>query len=92
VEVDLHAVSERADGTDLMVEVKSWEREVTGDVVRRFVKVKEALTGHLARKTVFLFYSESGLREEPAAVLAEAGILVLDAAKLANYEMPSSGL
>ncbi|MCP4659500.1 MAG: hypothetical protein GY856_29180, partial [bacterium] len=92
VEIDLHAVSERDDGTDLMVEVKAWEREVTQDVIRRFVEVKEALAGHLGRKTVFLFYSEIGLRDEPAAMLAEAGILVLDAAKLASYEMPSSGL
>jgi hypothetical protein len=75
-----------------MVEVKAWERGVTADVVRRFVKVKEALAGHLERDTVFLFYSESGLGEEPAAMLAEAGILILDPAKLARYEMPSSGL
>ncbi len=75
----------------MMVEVKAWEREVTQDVVRRFVEVKEALAGRLGRKTVFLFYSESGLRDEAAAMLAEAGILVLDAAKLASYEMPSSG-
>jgi len=92
VEIDLHAVSERSDGTDLMVEVKAWERGVTADVVRRFVKVKEALAGHLERDTAFLFYSESGLGEEPAAMLAEAGILILDPAKLARYEMPSSGL
>ena len=90
VEVDLHAVSERGDGTDLVVEVKSWEREVTADVARRFVKVKEALAGHLERKTVFLFYSESGVGEGPAATLAEAGIPILDPAKLASYEMPSS--
>ncbi len=41
------------------------------------------------RKTAFLFYSESGLGEEPMAELAEAGILIIDAKKLANYEMPS---
>ncbi len=89
VEIDLHAVSERDDGTDLMLEVKDWKREVTADVVRRFVETQEALAGHLERKTVFLFYSERGLGEKPAAMLHEAGILILDAAKLASYEMPA---
>ncbi len=92
LEADLHAVSERGDGTDLVVEVKDWEREPTQDAVRRFVEVKEALAGHLERKTAFLFYSESGLGKEPTAMLAEAGILILDPAKLAGYEMPYSGL
>ncbi|MCP4546820.1 MAG: hypothetical protein GY835_10195 [bacterium] len=89
VEIDLHAVSERDGGTDLMVEVKDWQREVTADRVRRFIQVKEALAGHLERKTAFLFYCESGLGEEPAAMLAEAGILIVDVNKLAGYEMPS---
>ena len=89
VEVDLHAVSERADGTDLMIEVKDWEKQPTAAAVRRFVEVKEALAGHLERQAVFLFYSESGLGEEAAATLAAAGILILDPAKLAGYEMPS---
>ncbi len=88
VEIDLHAVSESDDGTDLMVEVKDWQREVTPDKIRRFIQVKEALAGHLVRKTAFLFYSEGGLREEAAATLAEAGILVVDANKLAGFEMP----
>ena len=88
VEVDLHAVSESGDGTDLMVEVKDWQREATEDAVRRFVAVKKALAGRLARRTVFLFYSESGVGEEPAAALAEAGILILDPEKLAVYETP----
>ena len=92
VEADLYAVSEKVDGTDLIVEVKDWQREPTLDAVRRFVKVKEALTGHLGKKTGFLFYSESGLGEEAAAMLAEAGILIIDVAKLAGYEMPSSEL
>ena len=89
VEIDLHAVSERADGTDLMVEVKDWEKQPTPAAVRRFVEVKEALAGHLEREAVFLFYSESGLGEEALAALGEAGILILDPAKLAGYEMPS---
>jgi hypothetical protein len=89
VEIDLHAVSERADGTDLMVEVKDWQREVAREAVRRFISVKEALAGHLERKTLFLFYTESGLGEESAAELAEAGILVLDAERLAGFETPS---
>ncbi len=89
VEADLHAVSERADGTDLIVEVKDWEREATPETARRFVQAKEALAGHLERKTAFLFYSESGLREGAAAVLTGAGILIVDAAKLASYEMSS---
>ena len=89
VEIDLHAVSERDDGTDLAVEVKDWEREVTRDAARRFVEVKAALADHLDRKTEFLFYSERGLGEESAAMLAEAGVLVVDVEKLAGYEMPS---
>ncbi len=89
VEIDLHAVSEREGGTDLMIEVKNWQREVTLDAVRRFVEVKEALAGHLERETVFLFYSESGLGGEAAATLADAGILRLDADKLAGFEAPA---
>jgi len=89
VEVDLHAVSERDDGTDLMVEVKDWEKEPSGDALRRFVRVKEALAGRLARRTEFLFYSESGLGEKSAAMLAAAGIWVLDPEKLSRYETPS---
>jgi hypothetical protein len=88
VEVDLHAVSERDDGTDLMVEVKDWQREPTRDVVERFVGLKEALAGHLERQTLFLFYSESGLSDDLAATLADAGIFVLDPEKLAGFEAP----
>ncbi len=71
-----------------MVEVKDWQREVTAEGIRRFILAKQALAGHLERKTAFLFYSESGLAEEAAATLAEAGILIVDAKKLATYEMP----
>ncbi len=71
-----------------MLEVKDWEREPSLDAVRRFIEVKDALTGHLKRRTVFLFYSESGLGEEAAATLAEAGVLVLDPEKLAGFEAP----
>ena len=93
VEADLHAVSERDDGIDLVVEVKDWEKEPTLDVVRRFVETRAALADHLerttgSRQTFFLFYSESGLGKEAAAALTEAGILIVDAAKLAGYEMP----
>ncbi len=89
VEIDLHAVSESDDGTDLMVEVKDWQREVTADRIRRFIEVKEALAGHLERRTAFLFHSDSGMGEEPAASLHEAGIMIIDTEKLASYEMPS---
>jgi hypothetical protein len=88
VEIDLHAVSERDDGTDLMVEVKDWQRDVTRDVVRHFIEVKEAFAGRLERKTAFLFYSDSGLSAALATMLGEAGILILDAEKLAGYETP----
>jgi len=90
VEVDLHAVSGREGGIDLVVEVKDWDKEPTLDVVRRFVGVKTALADHLERPTYFLFYSESGLGSEAAALLADAGILVIDPVKLAGYEMPPS--
>ncbi len=86
VEVDLHAIHEGDDGTDLMIEVKDWEREPPLEAVRRFIEVKKALTGHLKRKTVFLFYSESGLSEEAVGVLGEAGILMLAPEKLAALE------
>ena len=69
-----------------MIEVKDRERETAADAVRRFIAVKDVLTAHLERKTVFLFYSESGLGEEAAAMLAKAGILVLDPEKLAGFE------
>ena len=86
VEIDVHAASERDDGTDLMVEVKHWEKELTRAVVRHFIEAKEALQGRLERKTVFLYYSETGVREELGAMLAEAEILILDPEKLAGYE------
>lgn len=86
LEIDLHAACEDDDGTDLMIEVKDWQREPAADVVRRFIEVKEALDGHLRRTTVFLFYSESGLSAEAAAALDAAGILVLDPEKLAGFE------
>ncbi|MCP4659489.1 MAG: hypothetical protein GY856_29125 [bacterium] len=89
VEADLHAVSERDDGTDLIVEVKAWDRELTAAAVTPFIEVKEALGSHLGRKTAFLFYSESGLGQEAAAMLARAGIMIVDVAKLAGYEMPA---
>ncbi len=84
--MDLHAVHEEDDGTDLMIEVKDWEGEPPLDAVRRFVNVKETLRGQLSRRTVFLFYSESGLGEDAAAMLDEAGVLVLDPARLARFE------
>ncbi len=89
VEADLHAIHERDDGTDLVVEIKDWQQKATRDVVRRFIEVKESLTGHLERDTRFLFYSESGLSEELAAALTEAGIPIIDTAKLARYETPA---
>ena len=87
VEIDLHAVHEDDAGTDLMIEVKDWEREPTLDVVRRFLDVKEALDGQLNRTTLFLFYSESGLSETAVEILTEAGALVLDPDKLAGFEV-----
>ncbi len=87
-EIDVHAVSERQDRADLMVEVKSWKRMVTEDAVRRFIKAKEALADQLERQTFFLFYSESGLSKEGTTRLAEASVLILDPEKLARYEAP----
>ncbi len=69
-----------------MIEVKDWEKEPSQDVVRRFIEVKEALAGKLTRKTVFLFYSESGLSEKAAARLDEAGVRILDGKLLAGFE------
>ena len=86
VEIDLHAVSENDDGTDLMIEVKDWDKGPQLEVVRRFVEVKTSLEGQLKRKTAFLFYSESGLSDRATARLEEAGILLLDPKKLAGFE------
>ncbi len=91
VEIDLHAVHENETGTDLMIEVKDWQREPAADAVRRFIQAKELLAGRLERDTVFLFSSESGLGEEAAAKLRDARILVLEAKELGRFEA-SSGL
>jgi len=88
VPVDLHAVSEREDGTDLIVEVKALDRAVTRSEAAAFVKTRETLAGRLEKKTGFLFYSASGLSSDAAAVLEEAGVMFVDVAKLAGYEMP----
>ena len=69
-----------------MIEVKDWEKEPSQGAVRRFVEVKETLDGQLKRRAVFLFYSESGFSAEAAALLREAGVLVLDPEKLAGFE------
>ncbi len=82
----LHAVHEDDATADLMIEVKDWEKGPPLDAVRRFVEVQDALEGQLTRKTVFLFYSESALSKPAAAVLRDAGIMVLDAEKLAGFE------
>ncbi len=88
VEIDLHGVHSDDDGTDLMIEVKDWKAEPPLDAVRRFIDVKAALAGHLGKAAVFLFYSESGLGSDAVALLAEAGVLVLEPAKLASFECP----
>ncbi|MCP3993614.1 MAG: hypothetical protein GY722_00915, partial [bacterium] len=38
VEIDLHAVHQDDDGTDLMIEVKDWQKEPTEARVRRFIE------------------------------------------------------
>lgn len=55
-------------------------------MVRRFIAVKEALEGQLEKRSVFLFYSESGLSGEAAASLRGAGISILDEELLAGFE------
>jgi hypothetical protein len=85
-EIDIHAVSADDDGTDLMVEVKDLKRTAAMDAVRRFIKAKEIRIPQLERKTVFLFYSESGVNANVAAALAAAGILIIDPEKLATFE------
>ncbi len=65
-EIDLHAVSERDDGTDLVVEVKDWERPLTRDAAASFVATREKLRPLLPRRTAFLLYSEGGVsRKRP---------------------------
>ncbi len=87
-EIDIPAVSAHDDGSDLMVEVKDLKRTAAMDAVRRFIKAKETRTPELERKTVFLFYSESGINANVAAALAAAGILIIDPEKLAAFEAP----
>ncbi len=86
VEIDLHAVHDDDAGTDLMIEVKDWRREPDEGVIRRFIEVRELLAGRLKKAAIFLFYSESGVGDEAAARLHEAGILILDPEKLAGFE------
>ncbi len=88
VEIDLHGVHSDEDGTDLMIEVKDWKTAPPLDAVRRFIDVKAALAGHLKKAAVFLFYSSSDLSSDAAALLAEAGVLVLEPTKLAGFECP----
>ncbi|MCP3919640.1 MAG: hypothetical protein GY711_29240, partial [bacterium] len=89
-EIDVHAVSVDATGTDLMVEVKDLERTASMDAVRRFIAAKEAISPQLERRTVFLVYSESGVNDRGAAALADAGILVIDSQRLAAFERPTN--
>lgn len=86
VEIDLHAVH-KEDGPDLMVEVKDWEGMPSREAIQRFVDIKTMLADQLERKkTIFLFYSENGLNDDGAAILADAGILLMDPKKLAAFE------
>ena len=85
-EIDIHAISADAEGTDLMVEVKDLERKASMDDVGRFIEVKEAISPQLERRTIFLFYSESGVSANVAAALADAGIAIIDPKKLAAIE------
>ncbi len=87
LEIDLHAAAEKDDGTDLMIEVKDWEKKPTEGVARRFIEVRKTLEGHLKSKTIFLFYSENGLGKKAAELLREAGILVINPRKLADFEV-----
>ncbi len=69
---------------DLIVEVKAWERGVPRSAVEHFIEMKEAVASQLEHRTVFLFYSESELAENLAALLREAGIGIVDPARLAG--------
>ncbi len=62
-------------------------RELAADYRVRCGLQAASLAGHIERKTTFLLYGESGMGEKPAAMLA--GILIVDAKKLAGYEMLS---
>ncbi len=88
-EADLHAVYDRAageEGFDLILEVKAWEKGVSRQAVLHFLAMKEALLDQLERRTLFLFYSERELAEELCTLLRDAGIAIVDAARLASYE------
>ena len=90
-EADLHAVCDRGapsddECVDLIVEVKAWERGVPRSAVEHFIEMKEAVSPQLERRTVYLFYSESELAKNLAALLREAGVGIVDPAPLAAYE------
>jgi hypothetical protein len=71
-----------------------WSRSRTGSAKRRATwrgaspKSSKRSPDTLERRTASLFYSESGVGEEAAAELAVGGVLVVDADRLAGYEMP----
>ena len=91
-EADLHAVYDQSadgGGVDLIVEVKAWERGVPRSAVEHFIEMKEAVSPQLVRRTVFLFYTESELAQNLAALLREAGIGIVDPERLAGYEASS---
>jgi hypothetical protein len=90
VEIDVHGVHEQEGGTDLMVEVKNWQRAATADAARGFVETRQRLGDQLERPTVFGFYNEAGLSPEAETILLEGGVLILDPKKLARFETPSS--
>jgi len=85
-EVDVYARSEREDGTDLVVEVKNWEKPIGHQEIEAFLKLKAIVEKTVTRKTGYLFYSENGFTSEQKTMLEAAGVMYSDGKKLTSYE------
>ncbi len=85
IEVDVFCQSESPACADLVVEVKDWAGPVKRAELDAVIEKKARLEPVLGRPAGFLFYSEQGLAPEHAEWLAQRGIMVSDAKRLARY-------
>jgi hypothetical protein len=88
-EMDIFAYSKDPNDTDLIAEVKVWEKPVSNQAVEKFVEQKKRLV--LARKTAFLFYSESGFTKSQEQLMRDNGVMYTTLAKLAGSQVVDGG-
>ncbi|MDJ0839064.1 MAG: hypothetical protein QNK37_21290 [Acidobacteriota bacterium] len=84
-EIDILAVSEAEDGTDLVIEVKNWKEKVSMKAVNRFVELKEDYAGELKKKTGFILYSEKGFTTSQEELMKDRGIMYTTPERLTAY-------